>query len=574
MYCANCGKKIPFGTKFCAECGYSAQKAPTEEKPAEEKKPPRHPLARGCIVLIIVIFFFCLFGYWSVSSNSPDKESVGMIVGFGILFFAIIFLTILFFNIKTTLFILKKIILWLFHHPKLSIPLVVILIIATLFLNYAWNQWNYQNVTAALPLIQDSLTEVAAVKIMGDSIIVGRPIKGASWKKIRTDAQVIVERLNDFSAPRRLRNYQKAAIVWANAIVEATNNTKTWKELAAQPGDFQLELGDSQAEDIFLATATKIRELKEFGDNAIQEKDRETMRYVAARLLVQKHWLDGILHSQKAGLQSFKLSSGLIDAASAEDYCTYARQLYQEALAECHGDASCITVLNQAQSAIESICGINWQVPVQQAQPQAPQNQPPVQNQPTPEPEAPPVVEEPYYYQYPPEEPKRDVCIPGKTASYCAEPVAQSTNEIAASAVGFATGDTTAEADWEKAWQDIDKILPPEGMVGPEVGQPGIEGGHVTEGAGITIGESAFGGETATPTQYSPRVQIFHDACAAMGSYVGGANKNKDRLPTTESGYHCNYKQADINCWDFLTYSGGRYMGGDVGCRELGLIPR
>jgi len=57
------------------------------------------------------------------------------------------------------------------------------------------------------------------------------------------------------------------------------------------------------------------------------------------------------------------------------------------------------------------------------------------------------------------------------------------------------------------------------------------------------------------------------------GGIVGGANQDKGRLPTTEAGYHCNYQQGANNCWDYLTYSGGRFMGGDVGCREKNLIP-
>lgn len=84
---------------------------------------------------------------------------------------------------------------------------------------------------------------------------------------------------------------------------------------------------------------------------------------------------------------------------------------------------------------------------------------------------------------------------------------------------------------------------------------------QVPEGPGITQGE---------PDEYevTEDVQAFFDECTAKGGVIGGTGGVKAGLPTTEEGYTCWYENRD--CWDFLTYSRERYMGGNPGCPEAG----
>ncbi len=83
------------------------------------------------------------------------------------------------------------------------------------------------------------------------------------------------------------------------------------------------------------------------------------------------------------------------------------------------------------------------------------------------------------------------------------------------------------------------------------------------EGTGVTQGD---------PDTYEvpEDVQAFFDECTAKGGVIGGTGGVKAGLPTTEEGYTCWYENRD--CWDFLTYSRERYMGGNPGCPTAGLV--
>ncbi len=373
--------------------------------------------------------------------------------------------------------------------------IIILLILLLLFFNFGRSLFSakgYEKAAQALPLMQDYLTEAAAAKIMGDAIIAAKPTPGAAWSKVTKAGQSSSENLSALALPDLLADYQATAVAWSNQVVAASKNTKTWKDLTAQPGDFKLTLNNAKAKEFFKTSLQNIAALKEFGDAAIKRKDKEAMRYIAAKLLVQEHWLNGLLHSTKAGW----LAVGPVPAARAE---------------------------------------------------------------------------EPFKYG----QPIRNVClnITGVAGAYCAQAAIQSVNEIAASAIGFAEGENIDEEEWEQDWEEIEKIPLPEGTAGQEVSQPSVEGGHLLEGEGITEGESVL------EIELSPTVRIFYNQCQAKGGIVGGSGKVMARMPTTESGHKCEYKTDSPNfgkgipCWDLLTYSGGRYLGGNSGCPEHGLVP-
>lgn len=328
---------------------------------------------------------------------------------------------------------------------------------------------DYEKSANVLPLMQDYLTEAAAAKIMGDSIMIDKPTPNASFTKVKTSAQTAAENLAALSVPNTLKDYKKTAVDWANEIVVAAKNTKIWKDLPSQPADFQLALNNGKAEDWFKTSLQKIHLLKEFGDSAIKNKDRETMRYIAAKLAIQQHWLNGIIHSEKAGFLSFDLIS---------------------------------VVLGKGE------------------------------------------------FKYGPG--IRNVCldITGVAGAYCAQAAAISTWEITASAIGFVEQQPGAEEAWNGAWHNAEAM------------------GKIFES------EPAIG-----VTEHSPTVQAFYGGCKAKGGLVGGSGMAMARMPTTQGGYKCEYKTDSphfgkgILCWDVLTYSGGRYMGGNSGCPEYGLIP-
>lgn len=305
----------------------------------------------------------------------------------------------------------------------------------------------------SINLIQDNLTELEAAKISGDSTMAKKKIDTAAMTKIRIISQMVAERLAPISVPETLTDYKQAVVDRGNEIAKAAEDTKTWKDLPAQPKNFQPELSSGNTKELFEASTKKISEIKEFGDTAIQRNDKDAMRYIAAKLSVQDHLLNQISDS------AICIGAGGTSTGPTTE-----------------GDQK----------------GNVW----------------------------------------------------------CVEEAIQSVNEISASAVDFVNGGGSAKDSWNNSWDNAQNIL----------------------GTGITFGEPD------TTAEHSPSVQAFYDDCAAKGGIVGGAGTVKTGLPTTEFGYTCEYKYRSLThgeqpCWDYLTYSGGRYMGGNTGCPVENVLP-
>jgi len=410
----------------------------------------------------------------------------------------------------------------------------------------------------SLSLIQDNLAEVTAVKIMGDSLTGKKPLISASWERVNIETQMVSDNLKNLSVPKELESYKEAAIVWVNEVGIASLAPKFWGGVAENPGYFDLKLSDGQAEQLFRNSVQKISELKEFGDNAIKNKSEISMLYIGAKLRVERYWLDAIAHSEKAGLFGFnfvpvvfaalppvpEVGPGMdvtcqVCADPSVKMTDYQRQMYG-CDTRCKPSAQQTQTNNQQQNQTGTGANKNNQ-----------QNQNTTGNVSGGGTTGGTTSTQP---------PARKICIgTGKTGYgkvgpdnpptnvYCVEEVTQSVNEVETLAVGIAQGDKMAYSEWDGKW-------------------------HNLEGLGvISVGEPSSSGN-------SPAVQKFYDDCAAEGGTVGGAGLAKSRLPTTESGYTCNYKIDNghggaTDCWALLTYSGGRYAGGNDGCMEKNLLP-
>ena len=103
------------------------------------------------------------------------------------------------------------------------------------------------------------------------------------------------------------------------------------------------------------------------------------------------------------------------------------------------------------------------------------------------------------------------------------------------------------------------------GIVFVVAGKITLENDDTLAPVGITTGE---------PDEYvvTEDVQQFFDECTGKGGIITGKGGVKERLPTTEEGYTCWYQDRD--CWDFLTYSKERFMGGNPGCPEANLVDK
>lgn len=144
----------------------------------------------------------------------------------------------------------------------------------------------------------------------------------------------------------------------------------------------------------------------------------------------------------------------------------------------------------------------------------------------------------------------RGHCDPGP----CGGKLRRKLPPIYSAARGYTVSQPDAAAQWQTNWSDL-------------LSDFKISDGSNTGGAGLTQGQ--------TQNNVSPMEQAFTDECHAKGGTVGGTGGVKTRLPTTLSaGFNCNYPSGDHSCWDYLTTSGERYMGGENGCPELNLVPQ
>lgn len=556
MFCINCGKKNPDGARFCTECGGSL----SGTTPSGKNMNKSRRLLRSTIYFLVEIIIFSLAAYWVSNSNEPKKEYIETIIGFIILIAAATYLIVLIFNIRTLISgiknlpsNLKKAALYLIHHPAKSISISIAsaaaIVALGLLFNYELNRFNEKYIAGALPLIQENLNEAAAAKIMGDSIVVGNPVPGSSMVRVQAAAQLIINRLEFMLIPSELQDYRQAVMDWVKQIASAAENIETWKNLENQPRNFELKISDKEAENLLQDSVNKINAIKEFGDNAIKRKDRITMLYIAAKLMVQEHWLNGVLHSEKIG----PFSLAIVPIAKALSFGDSVPDVGQGVDVTCRicSDSSVHMTADQRQMyGCDTRCKSTQNNTQNQQQNQQNQTNNSQNSTQTGKPSS----------ASNPGTGTRKICIGrggtsyqtnGGTPSnvYCVEDAISTVNEIEASAVGFVEGSEGASDQWNQAW------------------------GHAEGGMGV-ISQ----GQTISSSGHSPAVQAFFDACQAKGGIVGGAGTVKSGLPTTESGYTCEYKSDTPRngtqpCWDFLTYSGGRYMGGNTGCPTENLLP-
>lgn len=421
IYCSNCGEKLIEDSKFCPKCG-SGIDAALSKKPSSRFSKSK---LTGFVLATTIAGFALVF---AVEKNEKDLQ-IPIAVAFiilasflGIWIIASIFKSLFKFS-KSSFISFKNLFRLFLKHPIIGTLILAIFAILIFALNQFVSDYEYKQINKSLGVVQDSAAEAALAKSEKD---------GSAAKKVS-------DNLSKADPPRRLKNYTLSLKTWTDKIARSENP-------ADEPDPFSLSLTMDQAQDAFRASLAYITGLKTFGDDAIKRGDKQTMRYVAAKLLIQKHWLDGIANSQDPGFLS--LSPGTVYALEGK---------------------------------------------------------------------------------------RRNPCIAG--GKVCLADAGRLVQGVYRSALGYGIGETGSNKDWADNW----------GKAAP-----------------ITEASDQSSSESTAP------VQSFLDECKNKGGFIGGVTK--ERLPTTEDGRTCRYQ--DSKCWDFLTYSGGRYKGGANGCEEQGLLPK
>lgn len=285
MRCKKCHKLLPIFSRYCSGCG-------TRVELGQRLK------AEWLMLFIIALIVTGTLGASYLLGDAlrvPSLSSAVMTAAIVVMVLTVAF-AILF------CFAFVDLVRFALHNPKfIPLPLLALLLVA--FGGYAtYRSIDYSRTVQALPLLQYSLTEAAASKLMGDKLAEGKSApSGYSWWKVQSSSQRTSRIVSELPVPGRLQDYKKAAVVWVAKMADVSKNPKDWSSIASEPGGFDLSINDSQARSFFASSLQDISALKEFGDTAIKNKDTQALRYVAARLLVQKHWLHNLALSVDPG---------------------------------------------------------------------------------------------------------------------------------------------------------------------------------------------------------------------------------------------------------------------------------
>ncbi|MFH0864435.1 MAG: hypothetical protein V1858_05120 [Candidatus Gottesmanbacteria bacterium] len=339
----------------------------------------------------------------------------------------------------------------------------------------------------AVASIQSNLVDAANAKIVGDLVRRGTQIKGETMETVEAKAMTSAKNLSEVSVPDDLKNYQAVASIWSIRIAAAASQSNGWVNLKNQPDPFPLVISDIKASNLLKPILKNISDLKTEGSTAIQNKDRDAMRQIAAKLIVQNHFLNAILHSQeeeKTTLIPFALAAGstlqsIPDVKGVDVTCSICD--YPDAYKVHWTDAL------KKQYGCDSRCH--------------------KQNQ--------PVQEEVKYseslssYSY--SDSKRVVCTnTNKSGSFCVEKAAQVTNELIDAAIGFTEGSRNFTVEqWNGA------VAYATGEVGTPPSWPSAEGGHKEGGMG-TINQGDPNQPQQNTNSRSSQCEFYNKDCPSI----------------------------------------------------------
>lgn len=471
MRCIKCGCGIGLATKFCPKCG-------TAVPPGQKKKGIVSFLIWFGVLMLLIPIMYYFSSHDPNAQNYTSEENL-----FGAIIVAVITVPGLYLNYKLIRYSCRR--------PAWGIPVLVILIAVPVTL---WAVFYYPSYSQARTLarIQDHLSDITSAKLLGNSILKQRKTSGPSFDDVQLSVVAASEKLINLSVPDALKNYQAAAILWSVRIASAAGQPADWEKLKNQPDAFPLTLTDAGAKNYFSVSVKAIERLKRSGEDAIKNKDREAMRQIAADLLVQKHWLNAILYSQKettvgllvipafaASQQVPPVGKGMDVTCLVCNYPDFYKVHWTDKLRQQYGcDVRC-----HPKTKTEST------------------EQQPATKQPATNDDEAKYADALASYTYK-NVPKRAICIGNNVGGvFCVEEAVQSVYEIAASAVGFADNTKTLTADeWNNEYEDIDlAVLSADRIeeIGIAPSQPSAEGGHQEGGMGtIQQGEPTVAPKT------------------------------------------------------------------------------
>ncbi len=537
MKCAKCNRRLGIGAEFCTNCGTAVPPAPAGQK---KKSWINFFIWLGMIVLLTpTLYYFATHGSNATRYTAQENLWGSLAVAFLAASLLYLIYRLIYHLVKFTI-----------RRPVWGSILIVMFVVWPAVGGFFYLQGGYLKTQfqTAVAGIQQQLDQTADAKLAGDLLAAKKPVAGMTIDNVQNQAAQAAKNLAALKVPDSLKNYQAVAIIWSLQV--ASTQTADWKGLTNQPADFPLALNQADASSTFAASLQIIDNLKKDGADAISKKDRVAMRTVAAKLLIQEHWLNAVLHSNTnstalnfalpafadTGLQPVPDVKGVNVTCSVCDYPDAYKVHWTDSLRKLYG---CDTACHPKIRVLQTGGGGQQQV---QTQNQSQASQPTANNPATDNELQYATALTSYTYA---NVPTYTICMgyngtatrTSGTNGYCLQDAVQSTNEIAASAIGFSESTKSLTVNqWDNEYQQIDLALqPPANETGAAPSKPAITNGH-TEGGMGTVSN----GSKDRPI-LNPNCNPFEEDCDPYSAPINN---------TPSPGIDCgdNAPPSDIPC--------------------------
>lgn len=559
------------------------------------KMTPKSYIFMSLSAFIINLVFW--FIYKALKENGISTTLVLLIMAFFNLAMAPQFI---YYTIKYLIKLIIRIYKKGIQKPKIFFPALFGFVLLIIFGIFIFNKTAFSRDQYYLDVIQEEMNSAAYLKSIGDRIVILNVSVPEGWdsdvvKSSSLYSQYILLDMEPEIKHTKYYDYYNSAIVWLQEIEAGTASREAWKNVSAKPPKFSIALNDQDLEMSIQKSITKVMDLQEFSYYASLDNNDDAKRSIAAKILVQIHWLENLTYADDpgfwaSGTNPFNLAISkiipVVHANAAEKRCKTNPNTCGKlipSLRRIWDEIEC-PVTQPGSPFIWTHTATNCSVFVYNSSWANLQNDLQEEVVATPAPEVTDINKNKLFFFAYPNLPDAIVGIPYTPYSFCVPDTSRDSTFCG----GVILGDATNPIGGYPPYTFVHKNgFIPSGMVlefgGLLRGTPALFIKSQTSyqfDVCVTDTGSSLQGFLDKQT-YCSRTSItvkpnlvepFKTACTEKAGTLGNNGMAKDNLPTNEEGYECWSK--DEKCWEYLTYSGKSYKGGADGCPKLNLEPQ
>ncbi|MBU0976295.1 MAG: hypothetical protein ABIE03_05510 [Patescibacteria group bacterium] len=280
----------------------------SQSKPAPVRMTPKKYVTMVFTTFLVDVILWVIYKVFY-------GDTISTLMPIVILIFNLIMgLNIIYYGVKYLLKLIAKVVKVGIKKPLIFFPILIAVIVLILSAVLIVNKTEFARKQYYLDKIQDQMANAAYIKSVGDSIIISKGSVPAGWdvKKMKTADQDAQYNLVDMSYAVRgtkIEAYYFSVMSWLVDIDQGRANVESWNEVASTPPEFEVSLNDKDLDSAIVRSLSKVIDLKEFSDLAVLNNDKEVMRFIEARLLVQLHWLKNLSYAKNPGFFAYSGNS-------------------------------------------------------------------------------------------------------------------------------------------------------------------------------------------------------------------------------------------------------------------------